>query len=512
MQLKDNKELNKSEEQLRLVFEHANEVIVIAQDEKVKFCNPQITELTGYSLDEVYSMSFFDFIHPEDLKMVLREYQDRLSGEKTKNRYSVRIITKDDQEKSIIVSSKFMNWDGEPATIAMLTDITELKDTEKRLLRSEEHFRNLIEQSPLAMVILSPEGKITEVNSAWYRQWDLNREDAIEFFARYNQRTDKQLEDLGVMPLIERAYAGEGLILPPIEYIANRTLDELKLEDVEAGSRWIQIHLYPIKDENGSVTSVVNTNVDITELKRAEQEAQQQREVLARIDRASHMGQLTGSIAHEINQPLTGILSNAQAVELMLRSDASNTDEVLMVIGDIIADTRRAGDVIRNLRELYREQKNESEAIDINSIAEETLQLLHSELVKYNVIVKKETAKSLPKIQGNKVLIQQVIVNLLINAIEAMNGVDKDKHHITITIKFHKKEVSVDIDDVGTGIDKDKIGRIFQPLVTWKSGGTGMGLAISNSIIESHGGTMHAKNLPGGGTRVGFNLPIIDKK
>jgi PAS domain S-box-containing protein len=138
------------------------------------------------------------------------------------------------------------------------------------LEKSEEHFRNLMEQSPLAIAIFTPEGQFTDVNPAWYRQWGLNREEATGVFARYNHRTDKQLEDLGVMPLVERAYAGESVVLPPIEYIGNRALNEMGVEGVEARSRWIQIHLYPIKDENGSVAYVVNTNVDITELRQSE--------------------------------------------------------------------------------------------------------------------------------------------------------------------------------------------------------------------------------------------------
>ncbi|MHC4557649.1 MAG: PAS domain S-box protein [Planctomycetota bacterium] len=146
------------------------------------------------------------------------------------------------------------------------------------LQKSEEHFRNLMEQSPLAMAIFTPDGQFTDVNPAWYHQWGLNREEATEVFARYNLRTDKQLEDLGVAPLVERAYAGESVVLPPIEYIGNRTLDEMEVEGAEARSCWIQIHLYPIKDENGSVTYVVNTNLDITDRMQAAKELKESEE------------------------------------------------------------------------------------------------------------------------------------------------------------------------------------------------------------------------------------------
>ena len=129
-------------------MENANETIVVAQDGVLKYCNPQIKELTGYSPDEMRSKSFDAFIHPEDLEIVLHEYQSRLSGEQPKSSYSIRIITKDGQEKFVFVNSALIDWDNKPATLAMLTDITELKITEKELFKSEEHFRSLMEQSP----------------------------------------------------------------------------------------------------------------------------------------------------------------------------------------------------------------------------------------------------------------------------------------------------------------------------------------------------------------------------
>jgi two-component system sensor kinase FixL len=319
------------------------------------------------------------------------------------------------------------------------------------------------------------------------------------------------MEDSGHAPLVVRAFKGEDIIIPPMEYEGAITTNEIGFEDIKAQSRWIQSHLYSVQHANGDLYYVVNINMDLTDLKRAEKETEKQREVLARIDRASSMGQLTGSIAHELNQPLTGILGNAQAVEMMLRNDASNSAEILEIIGDIVADTKRAGDVIRNLRELYREQKSEFKKIDINILVDETLELLHSEFVKYDVKVKNILAENMPEINGNKVQVQQVLVNLLMNAIEAMNGIGVENYNITITTATNNDLVKVYIDDTGPGIDEDKIDQIFEPLATWKSGGTGMGLAISNSIIESHGGIMQAKNLPAGGASIRFELPIIDE-
>jgi PAS domain-containing protein len=198
--------------------------------------------------------------------------------------------------------------------------VRELENSEERyqlvqeeLAASELRFRSLMEQSPLDIVIMTPEGRISKVNTAWMRHWGLEAEETDKVLASYNMRTDKQLEDLGVAPLVERAFAGESVVLPPIHYIQSRAFEEMGLEGIEARSRWIQTHLYSVKNANGDIEYVIGINMDITELKRAEQEAREQRELLARADRATSMGQLTGSIAHELNQPLTGILSNAQA-------------------------------------------------------------------------------------------------------------------------------------------------------------------------------------------------------
>ena len=267
-------EVAESEARSRSFVENANETIVVTQDEVVKYCNPKISELTDYSQEEMLSQGIDVFIHPEDLEMVLSEYRARVSGERPTSSYSTRIVTKGGQEKHVFVNSALVDWDGKPATLALITDITEQELARKELKQSEERFRNLMEQSPLDIVIFTPEGQITEVNTAWMRNWDFQADEADKIFATYNMRTDSQYEDLGFAPLVERAFAGESIVLPPIHYIPSRELDKMGLEDIEARSRWIQCHLYSIKDKNGSVESVVAINMDITEQKQAETELQ----------------------------------------------------------------------------------------------------------------------------------------------------------------------------------------------------------------------------------------------
>ena len=288
-------------------------------------------------------------------------------------------------------------------------------------------------------------------------------------------------------------------------------MENLQLEDIEAKSRLIQTQLYSVKDNNGKMEYVVVINVDLTELRQAEREAQKQKEMLARIGRTSRMGQLTGSIAHELSQPLTGILSNAQAAELMLENERWESGEMKDIMGEIIADVKRCGEVIRNLRDLYREQKGKFYPVDINTVIEETIHLLHSELIFQHANLAKEGPQTLPKISGNTIQLQQVLVNLIMNGIQAMSDVTRKDRHLTVKTAYDKKNIKTWIEDNGAGIPVDQIDNIFEPLATWKPGGTGMGLAISNSIIEAHDGKMWAENKPEGGARVGFTLPALKK-
>jgi signal transduction histidine kinase len=309
---------------------------------------------------------------------------------------------------------------------------------------------------------------------------------------------------------VERAFKGEDIILPPMEYEGTRATEEMVLKNIKSRSSWIQAHFYSVQHANGEIDYVVNINMDLTELRQAEKETQKQRDVLARIDRASSLGQLTGSIAHELNQPLTGILSNAQAAELIIKTGKWDDELLMEILSDIVNDTKRAGEVIRNLRELYRGQKIEFHPFDINEIINDTIHLINSELVKQHVVINVKFISSVPTMKGNHVQIQQVLVNLIMNGIQAMEKINRDDRKLEVHTTHYDNELKITVIDFGTGIDPDKIDHIFEPLATWKPGGTGMGLAISNSIVESHGGRMWAENRPEGGTLVGFALPLID--
>jgi C4-dicarboxylate-specific signal transduction histidine kinase len=369
-----------------------------------------------------------------------------------------------------------------------------------------------MEHSPLSIAILTKDGKLNQVNTAWKNLWGLSEEETVQVMENYNIFTDKQMEHYGHAPLVVRAFTGEDIILPPMEYEGTRTAEEMALEGIKARSRWIQPHLYSVQDANGEIEYVVNINMDLTELKQAEKDAQSQRDVIARVGRTNSLGQLTGSLAHELNQPLTGILSNAQAAELMLQNNIWELSEMKEIMADIVNDTKRAGTVIQTLRDLYRKQELKFSPIDVNEIIQETIELLRSEFIMQRISIFSEPESNIPHVKGNKIQIQQVILNLLMNGYQAMEKSKNASRTLKVLTDYDEREVFVWIEDKGPGIDPEKIDSIFEPLATWKSGGTGMGLSISYSIILAHKGRMMAENKDEGGAKVGFALPSFIKK
>jgi PAS domain S-box-containing protein len=462
------------------------------------YASKRLFELLGFAPDEIsITMDWFwDQLHPDDLPATRNALDAHLEhGGPFDLEY--RLGTKSGEYRWFHARGQ-AQWGEAGRAIRMsgsITDINRRKQAEGELQRSVERFRSLMEQSPLAIEILSPEGQITETNSAWMHLWGLRDEtEKTRVLSAYNMLTDPQVVELGISPLVQRAFAGERVILPPVEYDAPRAMEEIGLEAAKLRTPWVQCHLYPVKDDKGEIAHVVNMYVDITELKHAERRAREQRDALARVERITRMGQLTGSIAHELSQPLTGILSNAQAAELMIENDQRDRDRLATVMREIVADTKRAGQVLRGLLELYRERKGDFLPVDVNTVVAETIQLLRSEMVLHDVELATECASSVPMVHGDFIQIQQVLANLIMNGIQAMSGVARD-----------------DRLDRGTGIDPEVIDRIFEPLATWKPGGTGMGLALSNSIIAGHEGRMWAENLPQGGARVGFAIPVLEQ-
>jgi C4-dicarboxylate-specific signal transduction histidine kinase len=270
------------------------------------------------------------------------------------------------------------------------------------------------------------------------------------------------------------------------------------------------------RDEQGKPIAILETNNDITKRKRAEAEAlegeRRYREVqleLAHANRVATMGQLTASIAHEVNQPIAAALSNAQAALRWLSAQPPNLQRAQQTLDFIIKDVTRAGDVIGRIRDLIKKAPPRKHDLQINDAILEIITLTRGELLSNLVSVQMQLADGLPLIQGDRVQLQQVILNLVVNAVEAMTGVSEGSRELLIrTDKVESDDVLVAVRDSGPGLAAASSERLFEPFHTTKPSGLGMGLSICRSIVESHGGRLWATaNVPQGAA-FQFTLPV----
>jgi PAS domain S-box-containing protein len=276
--------------------------------------------------------------------------------------------------------------------------------------------------------------------------------------------------------------------------------------------RWIEHLCQPVTDPQGALLGLRASNRDITARMQAELDAQRHRQELTHVSRIATLGELSASLAHELNQPLTAILSNAQAARRFLSGDLADPDEVNEILNDIIHDDKRAADMIKRLRALMRKKELEFILLDLNKVIRGVAELANREAFTKGVPLVLELVDGLPQVRGDAIHLEQVILNLILNGAEAMAGLDHQSRELRIlTTKHDENAVRVSVRDMGTGIDEAYIASIFEAFYTTKPEGMGMGLSICRSIIEAHGGRLWAENNPDEGTTVSFTVPTYDK-
>jgi len=239
---------------------------------------------------------------------------------------------------------------------------------------------------------------------------------------------------------------------------------------------------------------------------------QQQRGELAHLGRVASMSELSGSLAHELNQPLTAILSNAQAAQRFMAEDPPDLAEVRDILTDIVQEDRRAGEVIRRMRGMLKKGETVLEVLQLDALAEEVLAMIRSDIVARNVSVTTELQPGLPPVHGDRIQFQQVILNLIVNACDAMTDTPDADRVLTVTASAAEGVVALTVRDRGHGLEAGAEERIFAPFYTTKTGGLGMGLAICRSILTAHAGRLAAHNHPDGGAVLRMELPAYTEK
>jgi PAS domain S-box-containing protein len=273
---------------------------------------------------------------------------------------------------------------------------------------------------------------------------------------------------------------------------------------------WIWIHDCAISSfERDGVAYFAGVLTNVTARKEAELEVQEQRQLLTHLTRVATLGELSGALAHELNQPLTSILTNAQAALRFLTREPPDLAELREILHDIVDDDQRAGEVIRRLRALLRKGETPRQPLDVNDLVGDVLRLAHSELIGHGVTVTLQLTPGLPKVAGDRVALQQVLLNLIVNACDAMRLDQPVDRQLTIDTTLDDEDVvRLAVADRGAGIPVDGIERIFEPFFTTKEHGLGLGLMICRSIVAAHGGRLWATNNPDRGATFAFTLPV----
>ena len=365
-----------------------------------------------------------------------------------------------------------------------------------QLQTSEAEFRSLFELSAVGAAQADPgTGRLTRVNK---RFCEITGYSADELH-RMTYRDLTHPEDVAI---------DAARIQAVMEGQAGTWESEKRYIRKDKSVVWVSVTGTMIRDKNGLPYCMLATILDLTRRRQAEEVAAEQRRELAHVNRVSTMGELAASLAHELKQPLTGILGNAQAGELLLEHTAPDTVQLKEVLADVISDTRRASEIIDQMRNFLRKRETPRQPVEVNIIVEEVLRILRSEAVIREIRLSTELEAKLPPVTGDRIQLQQVLINVIANAQQAMARANSSIRELIIrTTQGEGGRILITVDDSGPGFEPGTLDRIFQPFFTTRPDGIGMGLAICMSIIEAHCGRISVENRPQGGGRVRIELP-----
>jgi two-component system, LuxR family, sensor kinase FixL len=381
--------------------------------------------------------------------------------------------------------------------------LVEERQNAVKALRSSDMLKSSILTSiPSLVAVIGRNGRIVTVNESWRNA----REKGV--ISEFSAEPGASYLDVWATAASQgspHARAGHD----GIQRVLDGSAPGFTLEycsDVPAGNQWWLMSVVPLKSLEGGA---VITHTDITARKRAEIEAQRSRDELAHATRVWVMGELTASLSHQLNQPLTGIMGNAHAGRRFLDAEPPNLDEVRHILTDIVADAQRASEVTRAIRDMLRKDLSEDELLNLNEVVRDTTMLVSSLAVIRNISLELHLAPSLPPVRGKRVQLRQVVLNLTMNAIEAISEQDTDDVR-TVIVRTELDNgcgVQVSVIDTGCGLPEGAEEQVFEPLFSTKESGMGMGLPIARAIVAAHGGEMSAANLPHHGAVLRFTLP-----
>jgi PAS domain S-box-containing protein len=282
---------------------------------------------------------------------------------------------------------------------------------------------------------------------------------------------------------------------------------ETRLRRFDGEYRWFLYRAAPLFDRSGHNLGWYGNDIDIHDAKEAEEALRQAQTDLARVNRVTTMGELTASLAHEVNQPIGAAVTNAESCLSWLAGDTPNLEEARAAAGSIVKDGMRAAEIISRIRLMFKKDTSRQELVDVSEVIREMIILLRSEATRYSISIRTEPAADLPRVMGDRVQLQQVLMNLMMNSIDAMKDVDGARDLVIKSQRAENDQVIVSVSDTGVGLPARQADQIFDAFFTTKLHGTGMGLSISRSIVESHGGRLWAADNSPRGASFHLTLP-----
>ena len=368
-----------------------------------------------------------------------------------------------------------------------------LQDLYATLQSSEDRLRRVIDTIPAHVWSTRPDGSVDFISQRWLESTGLSVQDALG----WDWASVVHPEDLARFVAEWRAALAAG---EPME-------SEARLRRADGDYRWWLIRNVPLRDELGNVIKWYGTSIDIEDRKRAEEALRQAQTDLARVSRVTTMGELTAALAHEVNQPIAAAVTNANTCLRWLTRDHPDVEEARAAAMRIVKDGTRAGEIIKRIRLLFQKGTSQRELVDVNEVIREMIVHFRSEATRYDVQIRTALALDLTQLMADRVQLQQVLMNLMLNGMDAMKDVDGTRELAIKSQQAENEQVVVTVSDTGVGLPAQQGDQIFKAFFTTKSHGTGMGLSISRSIVESHGGRLWAADNSPRGASFHFALP-----
>ena len=489
--------LHESEERFRITADAAPVLIWMSGVDKLcTFFNKPWLEFTGRTLQEELGNGWTEGVHPDDLQKCLKVYSEAFDARQPfLMQYRLR---RNDGEYRWVSDHGVARYDAQgkfAGYIGACVDITELINKEQALRESEERMRLAADAANLGI---------------W--EWDLGNDEVWATNARRALLGWPASGKITFEDFISRVHPDDR---NRIREIIDDAIDEGKDFDSEyrlvlpdGMVRWMATRGSVHFDKDRRPARVLGISIDITARKQAEIEAKQRRDELSHLSRVALIGEMSASIAHELNQPLAGIASNASAGQRFIDRGNIDLQEIRDLLTDISADARRASDVMRQIRGMIRKEQTPRQRINLNDIVMNVVHMVGPDALLHSCELKTSLDERSPTVEADPIQMQQVLVNLIMNAFDAMREIPVPRRKVEIATQQNGDgTVCTSVRDYGAGISGETSERMFEQFFTTKTEGLGMGLAIVRSIVESHGGKIEAENVEGAGARFSFILP-----